>query len=108
MLILLGVLPVLLHFIDLLSPLLPSTHILDFGYYAHEFGNIFGVLERFKIQGSQAVVEAVKCANSVLWLGGGLGATLIGITTGLCMMELKSFRKCGIGYRKNRKYHANR
>ena len=93
MLIPLGALPILLHYIDLPSSLLPGTHIVDFGYYAQEFGDVFGALNRFAAQGSQAADGAIHQVSTMLWMSVGLAAAIIIIAIGICMAEIIFSRK---------------
>lgn len=56
--------PLLLHFIDLPSSLLPQYHITDFSHYAAEFGELFSVLRAFAADGSSIAQEAIRHAQT--------------------------------------------
>lgn len=108
MLLLLSALPILLHYIDLPSSLLPSTHIVDLGYYAREFGDIFGALNHFAAQGSQAADDAINQAKSMLWMSGGLATAVSIITIGLCVTEIIFSKKRRVHYAVKDRQHEEK
>lgn len=60
---LLALSPLLLHFIDLPTSMLPQFHITDFPHYGRYFGELFGELNRLTEAGSEIAAAAIDHAK---------------------------------------------
>ncbi len=60
---LLALSPLLLHFINLPTSMLPQYHITDFPHYGRFFGELFGELNRLSDAGSEIAAAAIEHAK---------------------------------------------
>ena len=61
--VLLALVPLLLHFTNLPSSMLPQYHITDFAHYSAEFSELFSVLRMLAENGSAAAEAAIRYAD---------------------------------------------
>ena len=80
--------PLLLHFINLPSSMLPQYHITDFAHYSAEFGELFSTLRMLTENGSAAAEAAIRYAEGrmtlffvILGIGVVLGIAVIIVET---------------------------
>lgn len=88
--VLLGTVAFVLFRIDLPSSLLPSTHIVDFRFYAREFGQVFSGLKHLAAQGSAVAKDMVTQARREIWLCIGIVAAFLAAAAVLCLAERSS------------------
>jgi len=87
--------PLLLHFINLPTSLLPQYHITDFPHYERLFGELFGELNRLTDAGSEIAATAIEHAklSVTFFFAIMIFGVLLGVTAIILEVVLSKYKK---------------